>query len=215
MNPEAGRRDRGGEFSFSRIKAAAELPLFPRLPAICRALEEKGIAVVRADPGSGKSTLVPLALMEWRDGKSAAPERPGRIIMLEPRRAAVLGIASRIAELLGEEPGERAGYSVRLERRVSGKTRIEVVTGGLLVRRMQENPELSGVAVLIFDEFHERSLYADLALAFALDLRRMGSSLRILVMSATMDAPKIAAFIDSAEGRGPGKKTPLLDCPGR
>ncbi|MDR2134079.1 MAG: ATP-dependent RNA helicase, partial [Treponema sp.] len=199
------------EFSFSRTDAAAELPLFPRLPAICEALETSGAAVLRADPGSGKSSLVPLALMESGDRRNSG----GRIIVLEPRRAAALAIASRMAELLGEKTGERAGYSVRLERRVSAKTRIEVVTEGLLVRRMEENPGLPGVSTLVFDEFHERSIHADLALAFALDLRRMGSPLRILVMSATMDAAGIASFIDSAENRPENRLTPLVDCPGR
>ncbi|MDR0291164.1 MAG: ATP-dependent helicase, partial [Treponema sp.] len=118
----------------SRIESAinaASLPLVPHLPAICAALEEHGTVILRADPGSGKSTLVPLALLEHFGGK---------IVMLEPRRAAVLGIASRLAELLGEKAGETAGYAVRLERKVSPQTKIEVITEGLLVRRLQENP---------------------------------------------------------------------------
>jgi ATP-dependent helicase HrpB len=135
--------------------------------------------------------------------------------MLEPRRAAVLGIASRMADLLGEEPGERVGYSVRLQRRVSGRTRIEALTEGLLTRRLQNDPDLKGVSTLIFDEFHERSVHTDLALALLLDLRRLGSPVRILIMSATMDAERIAGFIDALEaGKGLGK-IPVIDCPGR
>ncbi|GHV95560.1 ATP-dependent helicase HrpB [Spirochaetia bacterium] len=190
------------------------LPLVPRLPEICAALYEKGRAIIRSDPGSGKSTLVPLALLDYFESRGDT----GKIIMLEPRRAAAMGIAARLAELLGEETGGRVGYAVRLERRVSAKTRIEVVTEGLLVRRMQENPELSGVSTLIFDEFHERSVHTDLAFALALDLCRMGAKLRILVMSATMDAAAVALCIDAIENRtvpDGDAKTPVIECPGR
>jgi ATP-dependent helicase HrpB len=167
------------------------------LRQICACLDEKGAAVLRADPGMGKSTLVPLALLRHFEHTG----QKGKIVMLEPRRAAVTGIASRMAELLGEETGRRVGYAVRLERRISAETRIEVVTEGLLTRRMRENPELAGVSVLVFDEFHERSLFTDLAFALALDLRRMGSAVRILVMSATMDAARVASHIDAVENR--------------
>jgi ATP-dependent helicase HrpB len=173
------------------------LPLAPRLGEICAAVAENRGVVIRSDPGSGKSTLVPLALME----RFAA----GRILMLEPRRAAVWGIAAWMAELLGEPLGERVGYAVRLERRVSPRTRIEVITEGLLIRRMQNDPALTGVSTVIFDEAHERSAFADLSLALAMDLRRMGLPLNIVVMSATMDAAGIAAFIGA----------PAIDCPGR
>ncbi|MDR1238537.1 MAG: ATP-dependent helicase [Treponema sp.] len=135
--------------------------------------------------------------------------------MLEPRRAAVLGIASRMAELLGENLGERVGYAVRLERRVSAKTRIEVITGGLFIRRLQKDPALTGISTIIFDEFHERQAAADLALALVMDLRRMGSPVRLLIMSATMDAAGAAAFIDGAENRDGEHKTPVIACPGR
>ena len=192
----------------SDIIKGTGLPLVSRLPEICGALEA-GAVVLRADPGSGKSTLAPLALMDYFGGK---------IIMLEPRRAAVLGIVSRLAELLGEKPGGRAGYAVRLERKVSAQTQIEVITEGLLVRRMQENPSMfdgSGnraSVTLIFDEFHERSIHTDLAFSLALDLKRMGEKIRLLVMSATLDAEKAAACIDQA---CPGGKTSVIDCPGR
>ena len=110
--------------NIAQVIAGTGLPLVPHLPALCKALAENGTAVLRADPGSGKSTLVPLALLDHGDGDGSG----GRIIMLEPRRAAALGIASRLAALLGEDIGETAGYAVRLSRRVSAKTRIEVVT---------------------------------------------------------------------------------------
>jgi ATP-dependent helicase HrpB len=131
--------------------------------------------------------------------------------MLEPRRAAVLGIAGRMAELLGEEPGNRIGYAVRFERKVSPRTRIEVLTEGLLIRRIQADPGLRGVGTIVFDEFHERSVYTDLALALVMDLRRMGSKTRLLIMSATMNAQGLAAFVGAIEGGGP----PVIDCPGR
>jgi ATP-dependent helicase HrpB len=201
--------------------AASKLPLVPHLETIAAALEDRGVAVVRSDPGSGKSTLIPLALLDRSDlergsqtpGKPAGT--PGRILMLEPRRAAALGIASRMAELLGEDCGDRVGYSVRLRRQVSRNTRIEVVTEGLLVRRLQNDPDLRGVSTVIFDEFHERSVHTDLALALLLDLRRLGSPISILIMSATMDALGIGEFIDRLETGTSLGKVPVIDCPGR
>ena len=185
------------------------LPLAPYLPEIRKALFEKGAAIVRADPGSGKSTLLPLSLL------AEAENRKSKIILLEPRRAAALGIAFRMAELLGEKAGERVGYAVRLERKVSERTAIEVLTEGLFIRRLHSDPSLAGVGTIIFDEFHERSAVADLALAFLLDLRRMGSPVNILIMSATMDAGEIADFINRAEGRDAGRAVPVFDLPGR
>ncbi|MFP3041698.1 ATP-dependent helicase HrpB [Treponema primitia] len=174
-----------------------KLPLADRLQDICAAVAEGGALVIRSDPGSGKSTLVPLALMESLG--------EGRILVLEPRRAAVLGIAGRMAELAGEAVGGVVGYGVRLLRQVSARTRIEVITEGLLVRRLQNDPELRGVSAVIFDEFHERSVHTDLSLAMVMDLRRMGSAVNIVVMSATMDADAVGAFINA----------PVIDCPGR
>ncbi|GHT67004.1 ATP-dependent helicase HrpB [Spirochaetia bacterium] len=192
---------------------STNLPLVPFLDDICTALNEKGALVIRSDPGSGKSTLVPLALL-------AKNKMPGKILMLEPRRAAALGIASRMADLMGESIGGQVGYAVRLERRVSERTRIEVITEGLLVRRLQNDPELSGVSTIIFDEFHERSVHTDLSLALVMDLRRMGSPVNIVVMSATMDAATVAAFVGAPGGTsqgGPsqGGPSPVIDCPGR
>lgn len=184
------------------------LPLLPHLPTIVSKLKNHGAVVVRADPGSGKSTLIPLALLAAADKVGDV----GRILMLEPRRIAAVSIAGRMAELLDEEVGATVGYSVRLERAVSARTRIEVLTEGLLVRRIQGDPDLAGIGTVIFDEFHERSVQADLALALLLDLRRIRSELRILVLSATLDAVRVADFIAGVEG---GRGCAVVDCPGR
>lgn len=198
-------------FSVREALHATGLPLVPRLDDVVTALAERGAAVLRADPGSGKSTLVPLALMD-------SPRFPGRIVMLEPRRVAALAVASRMADLIGEEPGGRVGYAVRLQRRVGPETRVEVVTEGLLTRRLIADPALDGVSVVIFDEFHERSIHADLALALILDLRRLRPDLAVLVMSATMDAAETAAFLASADedaSASPGgdASVPVIEVP--
>ena len=185
--------------------AATGLPLVPHLDRVVAALSDRRLAVLRAEAGSGKSTLVPLALA------ASSAFAGGRIVMLEPRRLAAVGVASRMAELLGEEAGDTVGYSVRLERRCSGRTRVEVVTEGLLTRRLLSDPAQGGVSVLIFDEFHERSIHADLALALALDLRRLRSDLAVLVMSATLDAERISSFLEETEGA----RVPLIECPVR
>lgn len=203
------------------VLSGTGLPLVPRLEEISAALERRRLAVVRADPGSGKSTLIPLALME------AAAGTRGRVLMLEPRRVAAVSVASRMAELLGESVGERVGYAVRLERRVSRSTRVEVVTEGLLVRRLLADPGLEGVSAVVFDEFHERSIHTDLALALCLDLRRLRDDLSLLVMSATMDAERVSSFLAAADAKGAGDAgtspgassgvretaVPVIDCP--
>jgi ATP-dependent helicase HrpB len=172
--------------------ALPELPVLDALPPLRSALAQ-GCAVLSAPPGSGKTTVVPLALLDqpWLAGQ--------RIVMLEPRRVAARAAAARMAQLLGESVGETVGYQVRFERKVSARTRIEVVTEGLLARRLQADPELPGVGLLIFDEFHERSLDADLALALALDARaNLRPELRVLVMSATLDIARVAALLGQA-----------------
>jgi ATP-dependent helicase HrpB len=151
-------------------------------------------AVLQAPTGAGKSTLVPLALLHepFVDGR--------KILMLEPRRLAARAVASRMAALLGERVGDTVGYRMRLDTRVSRATRIEVVTEGVLTRLLQEDPALEQVACLIFDEYHERSLAADLGLALALDARReLGASFRVLIMSATLDGERVAALLGDAE----------------
>ncbi len=168
-----------------------ELPVSPVLPKIGAALAAKGRAVLSAPPGAGKTTLVPLYLLDqdWRGD--------GKIVLLEPRRLAARAAASRMASLLGETVGETVGYRMRLDTRISAKTRIEVVTEGVLARMILDDPELSGVSTVIFDEFHERSLDADFGLALALDVQSaLRDDLRVLVMSATLDIARVAALLD-------------------
>ena len=157
--------------------------------------------MLEAPPGAGKTTQVPLALLDasWLAGR--------RIVMLEPRRVAARSAAMFMAGQLGEEVGQTVGYRIRFENRVSARTRIEVVTEGILTRMIQDDPELEGIGALLFDEFHERHLAADLGLALALDVQAgLREDLRIVVMSATLDGQRLAAFLDaprlSSEGRG-------------
>jgi ATP-dependent helicase HrpB len=174
-------------------KPLPPLPVTESLPDLQRALRDQQRAVLAAPPGSGKTTIVPLALLDepWLAGK--------RIVVLEPRRVAARAAAARMASLLGERVGETVGYQIRFERRISAQTRIEVVTEGLLARRLQADPELPGVGLVIFDEFHERSLDADLALALTLDVRaNLNPDLRIMVMSATLDTQRVAQLLDDA-----------------
>lgn len=170
-----------------------DLPVAEALPGLRQALAATGAAVLTAPPGSGKTTLVPLALLDepWLEGR--------RIVMLEPRRLAARQAAWRMAELLGEEVAERVGYAMRFERRVSERTRIEVVTEGLFLRRLQADPGLDGVGLVVFDEFHERSAEADLGLALAREVKAsLRPDLRLVVMSATLDAEAVAGFLDAA-----------------
>ncbi|WP_368186643.1 ATP-dependent helicase HrpB [Aestuariibius sp. HNIBRBA575] len=168
------------------------LPIDPILPDVVAALRQHGRAVLQAPPGAGKTTRVPLALLDADFGT-------GRILMLEPRRLAARAAAERLAQQLGEPVGDRVGYRMRGESKTSAKTRIEVVTEGILTRMIQSDPELTGVDVLIFDEFHERSLNADLGLALAWEVRgALRDDLSILVMSATLDAAPVAAMLDDA-----------------
>jgi len=165
---------------------ATDLPIAEALPALGSALAV-GHAVLTAPPGSGKTTIVPLALVDepWLAGR--------RILMLEPRRIATRGAASRMADLIGERLGATVGYQIRFERRISPDTRIEVVTEGILTRRLQRDPALEDVGLVIFDEFHERSIHADLGLALCLDAASaLRDDLRLLVMSATLNAEAVA-----------------------
>ena len=178
-----------------------DFPVDQVIPALSHALVSGPAALLVAEPGAGKTTRVPLRLLDapWLQGR--------KIVMLEPRRLAARNAAHRMAETLGEEVGDTVGYTVRLERRVSSRTRIEVVTEGILTRRLQQDPELAGTGLVIFDEFHERSLDADLGLALTLDIQRgLRDDLKILVMSATLDAARVAAHLGHA---------PVIDAPGR
>lgn len=171
------------------------LPIDEVLPALRQALRERHEAVLEAPPGAGKTTRVPLALLNepWLAGQ--------RIVMLEPRRLAARAAAERLASELGEKVGETVGYRIRLDSKVGPTTRIEVVTEGILTRRLQEDPALEGVGLLIFDEFHERSLDADLALALSLngrELFRDEQPLKILLMSATLEGVRLASLLDDS-----------------
>lgn len=168
------------------------LPIDEALPALIKALKSKRRAVLQAPPGAGKTTRVPLAMLE-------ADLTQGRILMLEPRRLAARAAAERMAQTLGQKVGETVGYRIRGEAKISRATRIEVVTEGILTRMIQSNPELPGIGALIFDEFHERSLNADLGLALAWEVRQaLRNDLTILVMSATLDAEPVAALLSDA-----------------
>ncbi len=176
------------------------LPIDAVLPALADVLASGTSAVLVAQPGAGKTTRAPLALLDapWRND--------GRIIVLEPRRLAARAAAGQMARLLGEDVGQTVGYRVRMESRISARTRIEVVTEGVFTRMILDDPELTGIAAVLFDEFHERSLDADLGLALALDARALRPDLRLVVMSATIDGARIASLLDNA---------PVIDSPGR
>jgi len=180
------------------------LPVAEVLPALLQSLAARPNAVLIAPPGAGKTTLVPLAL------RGAAWRGDGRIVMLEPRRLAARAAATRMAFLLGEPVGQTVGFRTRLDSAVSAATRIEVVTEGLLVRRLQSDPGLEGVAAVIFDEVHERALDADLALAFCLDLQRaLRPELRLLAMSATADGARLGPLLDAAIIESAGQAHPV------
>ena len=170
-----------------------ELPIDDILPALCASLERTPNAVVQAAPGAGKTTRIPLRLLDapWRKG--------GRIVMLEPRRLAARAAAQHMSSLLGEPVGKTVGYRIQLDNRTGPDTVIEVVTEGILTRRLQSDPSLEGVAAVIFDEIHERNLQSDLGLALCLDCQAgLREDLRILAMSATLDAAPVAAVMGDA-----------------
>ncbi len=167
-----------------------DLPVRAVLDDVTTALRARGTAVLVAPPGTGKTTLVPLAL---------ARETEGTVVVAEPRRLAARAAAARMAALLGEPVGETVGYSIRGDRRVSDRTRVEVVTSGLLVRRLQHDPELHRTSVVLLDECHERHLDADLLLALLLDARAgLRDDLRLLATSATVASERLAALLGDA-----------------
>src|SRR5437899_6566119 len=172
---------------------AEPLPIDAALPQLAATLAARNAAVLVAPPGAGKTTRVPLVLMRepWVAGK--------KIIVLEPRRLAARAAAARMAATLGEAVGDTVGYRVRFGSKVSRRTCIEVVTEGVFTRMVLDDASLEGVAALLFDEFHERSLDADLGLALARDVQQgLREDLRLVVMSATIDGARIAALLGNA-----------------
>jgi ATP-dependent helicase HrpB len=198
-----------------------DLPVAEALPALCAALRAGSNAVLVAPPGAGKTTLVPLILKDepWAAG--------ARILVLEPRRVAARAAARRMSEMLGEPaPGGTIGLATRLDRAFSDRTRVEVITEGLLVRRLQSDPGLDGVAAVLFDEAHERNIDTDLALALCLDLQRaLRPELRLIAMSATLDGAAFAGLMragpihasapSDAPAIGPGDPAPVIESLGR
>ncbi|MBT2130337.1 ATP-dependent helicase HrpB [Aliiroseovarius lamellibrachiae] len=169
-----------------------DLPIHDAIPALLAALKDAGRAVLMAPPGAGKTTVVPLEML-------SAGVFDGRLLMLEPRRLAARTAAERMAQTLGERAGDTVGYRIRGEAKVSKSTRIEVVTEGILTRMLQSDPSLAGVGAVIFDEFHERSLTADLGLALTWEaMGALREDLKLVVMSATLDAEPVAKLLDDA-----------------
>ena len=180
------------------------LPVAEALPRLLMALEANPNAVLVAPPGAGKTTTVPLALLH------EARWAQGRIVMLEPRRLAARAAATRMASLIGESVGETVGFRTRIDSAMSSRTRIEVVTTGLLVRRLLADPGLEGVSAVILDEIHERSLEADLALAFCLDAQKLlRPDLRLLAMSATLDGARLSALMGAPVIESAGRMHPV------
>ena len=181
----------------------SSLPIFPFLNDICENLRksESRFLVLTAETAAGKSTAVPIALLEHFDGK---------ILMLEPRRLAASAIADRISDLLGEETGGTVGYRLHLDSKVSARTRLEVITEAILTRRLQADPLLEDVNVIVLDEFHERSIHSDLALAFLKETIQLRDDLFVIVMSATIDYRSIAEYLGSKEN-----PAPVMQIPGR
>ncbi len=185
-------------------RSTSIFPITPLLPEIRTSLAASPRLVLEAPPGAGKTTQVPLALLdaEWLAGR--------KIVVLEPRRIAARAAAQFMARQLGEEVGQTVGYRIRFESKVSAATRIEVVTEGILTRLIQDDPELTGIGAILFDEFHERHLAGDLGAALALDVQAtLCPDLRLLVMSATLDGERIAQWLDAPRITSPGRSFPV------
>lgn len=182
----------------------SDLPVVDILAQVREELSQQNTLIVTAPPGAGKSTLLPLVLLDepWLEGK--------KILMLEPRRLAAKTIAQRMASLLGEEVGRSIGYRIRFENRVSSKTRLEVVTEGILTRQLHIDNALSEVGLVVFDEFHERSLHADLAMALCREAQQvLRPDLRILVMSATLNMPQLSSLLSCPIVESKGRQYPV------
>ena len=186
------------------FKHLPDLPVKEALAALLETLNTHTRVVLEAPPGAGKTTLVPLALLQapWREG--------GKILVLEPRRLATRAAAQRMSDILGEEVGHTVGYWVRMEHVVSANTQVEVVTEGILTRLLQEDPALEGISAILFDEFHERNLQGDVGLALALDAQAvLRPDLRIVVMSATLDTQAVANWLNAPIVQSMGKQYPV------
>ena len=184
--------------------APPSFPITPLLPQVRASLAARPRLVLEAPPGAGKTTQVPLALLDatWLAGR--------KIVMLEPRRIAARAAAQFMAQQLGEAVGQTVGYRIRFEAKVSAATRIEVVTEGILTRLIQHDPELAGIGAIVFDEFHERHLAGDLGAVLALDVQAtLRPELRLLLMSATLDGERIAAWLDAPRLSSPGRSFPV------
>jgi ATP-dependent helicase HrpB len=187
-------------FSYQSIS----LPITEVIPEVKTTLETHTSIIISAPPGAGKSTLLPLALLDepWLGNK--------KILMLEPRRLAARTIAMRMADLLGEKVGETVGYRIRFDNKVSARTRIEVVTEGILTRMLQSDNALEKVGLVIFDEFHERSIYADIALVLCRESQQiLRPDLRLVIMSATLNIPQLSAILKAPVVESKGKQYPV------
>lgn len=183
-----------------QVKYDTELPVTKILPQLREFLTENNRLILSAPPGAGKTTVVPTALL------SEPWARDSRIIIMQPRRAAVKAVAKHISRLLDSKPGDLVGWQIRGEKFISKHTRIEIVTDGILVRRMQRDPALSGYGIVIFDEFHERGIYSDFSLTMALDIQEnLRPDLKLLVMSATLEVERLKEFLNA----------PAITCSGR
>lgn len=179
-------------------------PITALLPDILASLQGHPRLVLEAPPGAGKTTQVPLALLgaDWLQGR--------RILMLEPRRVAARAAAGFMAAQCGDAVGDTVGYRIRFENRIGPGTRVEVVTEGILARMVQDDPTLEGIGAVVFDEFHERHLAADLGLALVLDVQgQLREDLRVVVMSATLDGEKLASFLDAPRLVSRGRSHPV------
>lgn len=181
-----------------------DLPVAEIIPEVKSHLSNSNSLIITAPPGAGKSTLLPLALLEevWLAGK--------KVIMLEPRRLATKSIAERMASMLGEKVGQTVGYRIRFESAISDKTRLEVITEGILTRMMHQDNALEGVGMIIFDEFHERNLFSEVALALAREIQQvLRPDLRILLMSATIDAEELSGLLGAKIIQSQGRQFPV------
>ena len=188
----------------SLLQKISNYPISNHLEEICTTLKKSSsrVLILTAETAAGKSTVLPLALMDQFEGK---------ILMTEPRRLAVLGVANRLADLRDEETGAQVGYKIHLENKISKETRLEVVTEGILVHQLQEDPALENYNVVVVDEFHERSVNTDLTVAFLKEALELRDDLYVIIMSATINTEKLLTYFG---GQG-DSKVPVLNIPGR